>query len=71
MEIAVPTKQVRLRTPSCPKLFLLSSIFYENSRSILHNLRSTQHTPLADTHNIFKFNFYEYNTNKYPRRAYH
>ena len=30
--IAVPTKQVRLRTPSCLKLFQLSSIFYENSR---------------------------------------
>ena len=71
MEIAVHTKQVRLRTPSCPKLFLLSSIFYENSRSILHNLRSTQHTPLADTHNIFMFNFYEYNKNKYPRRVNH
>ena len=48
MEIAVPTKQVRLRTPSCPKLFQLSSIFYENSRSIYVNSRSTQQTPLAD-----------------------
>ena len=29
------------------------------------------HRLLADTHNIFKFNFYEYNKNKYSQRAHH